>query len=85
MWISDGPPRPHYLLHATDYVIERDFEIAKNTCRNAFAFTDDPEQHVLSPDVLVMEACCFLTGYHKNSSEAIGEVVPVHHWRSSPG
>src|SRR5438309_8094313 len=47
-------------------LIELDAEILQNSGRHALTLSDEAKQDVLSPHVLVMEACCLLSRHRED-------------------
>ena len=72
---------PDDLLHLLADALEGDAEALEGLARDALALVDQPEQDVLGPDVVVVEAAGLLLGEDDDPAGPVGE--PFEHWMCS--
>ena len=75
-------PLPNDLFDLLADSLERDSEGLHGFCSHAFALVDQPEQYVLSADVVVVEHPGFFLGQDDNTTGAVGK--PFEHLAHSP-
>src|SRR5437867_9896635 len=66
-------------------LVQLDAQILQNGGRHALTLSDESEQDMLGPHVLVVEACCLLSRHREDLPHPLGEVVAVHCVPQCPG
>jgi hypothetical protein len=60
-------------------LLEIHVEVGQHRGGHTFTLADEPEQQVLGPDVIVLQANGFLASHREDLPHPVGEVV-VHPW-----
>ncbi len=75
-----GVTASHQELHRRPSLGEIDAERVERPGGDALAFADQPEQEVLDPDVVVVEANCLVLGEGEHALGAVVEAIEGSHW-----
>ena len=73
----------HLLFGALLNLVQIDVQVQQHGRRDAFSLTDQPQQDVLGPDIVVLQANGLLSGHRQNLTDTICEIV-IHRTPSRP-